>query len=85
MAEGKERDHERRRDDGAALRGAVEQRQQQQRSRRPEHRPRERRADVDEEHFAQVLRVQEEDRVRGEQERMQGKSRQSTRFGRAPP
>ena len=85
MAEGEERDHERRRHDGAALRGAVEQRQQEQRRRRPEHGPRERRADVDEEDFGQVLRVQEEDRVRGKQDRVQGKARQSTRFGRAPP
>ena len=85
MAEGEERDHEGRRDDRAALRGAVEQRQQEQRGRRPEHGPRERRADVDEQDFAQVLRVQEEDRVRGKQDGVQGKARQRTRFGRARP
>ena len=85
MAEGEEGDDEGRRDDGAALRGAVEQRQQEQRGRRPEHGPRERRADVDEQDFAQVLRVQEEDRVRGKQDRVQGKARQRTRFGRGAP
>ena len=85
MAECEERDHERRGDDGAALRGAVQQRQQDQRRRRPQHGPRERRADVDEEDFRQVLRIQEQDGVRGEQDRVQGQPRQSTRFGRAPP
>ena len=85
VAEGEERDDEGRRDDGATLRGAVEQRQQEQRGGRPEDRARERRADVDEQYFAQVLRVQEQDRVRGKQDRVQGNARQCTRFGRAAP
>ena len=88
VAVGEECDDQRRCDDRRPLGVPVDQRGDAEDDGCTEDCANQRRTDVDEQDFAQVLGVQEQHRVGGEQQGVQGQARnarQRTRFGRLTP